>query len=219
VVAVCIAVLAAAVYAVMWVGYLRHWTWLHRMDWSLLTAARDMALKHPLWLRFWEGVSYVLGPVPMSVLGIAVTVFALVMRNLRAALVLALACGPLNEFATAAAKALVNRPRPATMLVVAPSTSFPSGHALEAMAALLAIVWVFSPVMSRLIRRLAVVVAAVSVLAVGVSRVALNVHYPSDVLAGWSLGYLYFLVCLLVFRPWLKRPVIAQRETESAAVC
>jgi membrane-associated phospholipid phosphatase len=73
--------------------------------------------------------------------------------------------------------------------------------------------------MSRLIRRLAVVVAAVSVLAVGVSRVALNVHYPSDVLAGWSLGYLYFLLCLLVFRPWLKRPVIAQRETESAAVC
>lgn len=216
--AVCVAVSAAAVYAVMWVGYLRHWTWLHQMDWSLLTAARDMALKHPLWLRFWEGVSYVLGPGPMSVLGIAVTVFALVMRNFRAALVLAFACGPLNEFATAAAKALVNRPRPATMLVAAPSTSFPSGHALEAMAALLAIVWVFSPVMSRLIRRLAVVVAAVSALAVGVSRVALNVHYPSDVLAGWSLGYLYFLLCLLVFRPSLKRRVSSRWETEPAAV-
>ncbi len=132
------------------------------------------------------------------------TVFALVMRNLRAALVLAFACGPLNEFATAAAKALVNRPRPATMLVGAPSTSFPSGHALEAMAALLAVLCFFFPMMNRLIRRIAVAVVAASLLTVGISRVALNVHYPSDVLAGWSLGYLYFLLCLLIFRPSIK---------------
>ncbi|OBB90292.1 phosphatase PAP2 family protein [Mycobacterium sp. 852002-40037_SCH5390672] len=216
--AVCIAVLAAAVYALLWVGYCRGWAWLHRMDWSLLNAARDMAVKHPVWLRFWEAVSYVLGPVPMSLLGIAVTVFALVIRNLRAALVLVLACGPVNEFATAAAKALVNRPRPPAMLVAAPSTSFPSGHALEAMAALLAVLCFFFPRMKGLTRRIAVAVVAVSLLMVGISRVALNVHYPSDVLAGWSLGYLYFLLCLLIFRPATKRPAGPQRATEPAAV-
>ena len=43
-------------------------------------------------------------------------------------------------------------------------------------------------------RRVAIAVSALSVLAVGIARVALNVHYPSDVLAGWSLGYLYFLL-------------------------
>jgi membrane-associated phospholipid phosphatase len=193
--------LAAAVYAVLWVGYCQHWNWLFRMDWSLLDAARDIAVKHPFWLRFWEGVSYALGPGPMSVLGIAMTVFALVMRNLRAALVLVFACGPLNEFATAAAKALVNRPRPATMLVAAPSTSFPSGHALEATAALLALLAVLLPVLSRSMRPVAITVTVLILLIVGVDRVALNVHYPSDVLAGWSLGYLYFLLCLLVFRP------------------
>ena len=83
-----IAALAAAVYAVMWVGYGEHWNWLFRMDWLLLDAARDIAVKHPFWLRFWADASYALGPGPMSVLGIAMTVFALVMRNLRAALVL-----------------------------------------------------------------------------------------------------------------------------------
>lgn len=213
-----IAALAAAVYAVMWVGYCQHWNWLYRMDWSLLNAARDVALKHPLWLRFWEGVSYALGPVPMSALGIGMTVLAVVMRNLRAALVLAFACGPLNEFATAAAKALVNRPRPATMLVAAPSTSFPSGHALEAMAALLAVLCFFFPMLNRMIRRIAVAVVAASLLTVGISRVALNVHYPSDVLAGWSLGYLYFLLCLLIFRPSIKRSAGSVRATETAVM-
>ena len=55
--------------------------------------------------------------------------------------------------------------------------------------------------MSRWAGRVAIALAALCVLLVGIARVALNVHHPSDVLAGWSLGYLYFLLCLLIFRP------------------
>ncbi|BCO64923.1 membrane protein [Mycobacterium intracellulare] len=196
-----IAALAAAVYALMWVGYRQRWAWLYRVDWSLLDGARALAIKHPSWLRFAESVSFVLGPGALAVLGISVTVLALVMRQLRAALVLVLACAPCNEFATAAVKALADRPRPPTMLVPAAATSFPSGHALEATAGLLAMLSFALPMMNVAARRIAVAAVAVALPAVGLSRVALNVHYPSDVLAGWSLGYLYFLVCLWVFRP------------------
>lgn len=49
--------------------------------------------------------------------------------------------------------------------------------------------------------RAAAAVSAVILVLVGFSRVALNVHYPSDVVAGWALGYLYVLLCLAVFRP------------------
>lgn len=87
------------------------------------------------------------------------------------------------------------------MLVPAAATSFPSGHALEATAGLLAMLSFALPMMNVAARRIAVAAVAVALPAVGLSRVALNVHYPSDVLAGWSLGYLYFLVCLWVFRP------------------
>jgi membrane-associated phospholipid phosphatase len=87
------------------------------------------------------------------------------------------------------------------MLVAAPDTSFPSGHALETTAAWLAILSFLLPLMRRWIGRVAIAVTALILLLVGIARVALNVHYPSDVMAGWSLGYLYFLVCLLVFRP------------------
>jgi membrane-associated phospholipid phosphatase len=198
--AVLVALAAATVYAAMWVGYRQDWHWLHRFDWSLLNAAHAVAVKHPIWVRFWAGVSFALGPVPLRLLGVVATVAALAMRNLRAALVL-LTCAPLSGLVTVAAKALANRPRPSTMLVPESATSFPSGHALEATAALLAMVCFVLPMLNRSTARAVIAVTALSLPAVGVARVALNVHYPSDVLAGWSLGYLYFLLCLLVFRP------------------
>ena len=178
--------------------------WLYSFDWSLLTAAHDIAIKHPAWMGFWDAVSFVLGPVPLRLLGVAVAVVLAVRRNVRAAL-LVLACASLNGLVTSGAKALANRPRPSTMLVFAPSTSFPSGHALETTAGLLALLTVLLPVLSRSMGRVAIALTALLLLTVGIDRVALNVHYPSDVLAGWSLGYLYFLLCLLVFRPPARR--------------
>ena len=198
--AVCIALAAAAVYALMWVGYAQGWHWQQRMDSSLLNAARDNAVTHPLWVRFWADVSFALGPVPLHVLGTVAAIAALVARRVRAALLL-LACAPLSGLVTVAAKLLADRPRPSTMLVTAAETSFPSGHALEVTAALLAALSLVLPTMNRVARRGVVAVVVLSVLAAGISRVALNVHYPSDVLAGWSLGYLYFLLCLMVIRP------------------
>ena len=67
--AIAVALAALVVYAVMWVGYCQDWNWLHRVDWSLLNAAHDIGVKHPVWVRFWEGVSFVLGPVPLRLLG------------------------------------------------------------------------------------------------------------------------------------------------------
>jgi len=203
--AVGVAIAAAAVYAVLWVGYCRHWGWPQRLDWSLLNPAHDVGVKHRVWVSFWEGVSFVLGPVVLRLLGMVATVAALVRRDVRAALVL-LACAPLSGLVTSAAKGLADRPRPPTMLVAAPSSSFPSGHALEATSALLALLVFLLPLLSRAMGRVAVAVTALGLLLVGIARVALNVHYPSDVLAGWSLGYLYFLFCLLVFRPVPSAP-------------
>ena len=214
--AVYAALVATVVYAAMWVGYCQDWGWLHRVDWSLLNAAHDVGIKHPVWVRFWDGVSFALGPVPLRLLGVVATVVALVKRNVRAALVL-FACAPLNGFVTLAAKALVNRPRPSTMLVPAASTSFPSGHALEATSALLALLTFLLPMMSRSIGHIAIAVTALSMLSVGIARVALNVHYPSDVMAGWSLGYLYFLLCLLVFRPAPSAPLGGGERTRELA--
>jgi len=198
--AVALAVALSALYALMWVGYSHQWGWLDRADGALLNCAHDVAVKHPQWVRFWDDLSFSLGPVPMRLLGMVAAFAAVLRHDVRAALVL-IACGPLAGLVTTEAKALANRTRPSTMLVPASETSFPSGHALEAAAALLAILAFALPMLSRAAGRAAMAVVAVCVLAVGSARVALNVHHPSDVVAGWSLGCVYFLVCLWVFRP------------------
>jgi membrane-associated phospholipid phosphatase len=41
--------------------------------------------------------------------------------------------------------------------------------------------------------------------------VVLNVHHPSDVLAGWALGYAYFVACVLMVPP--ARPITVADET------
>ena len=94
-----------------------------------------------MWVRFWDVVSLVLGPVPLRVLGAAAAVVVLVKRKVRSAPLL-LVCASLSGLVTVAAKSLVNRPRPVTELVTRPSSSFPSGHALEATAGVLALLTV-----------------------------------------------------------------------------
>lgn len=196
-----LAVAAVVLYAVLWVGHRQDWGWLHAFDWSLLSPAHDIGIKHAGWVRFWVDVSFALGPVPLRLLGLTAALFALARRRVRMALLL-LACAPLNGFVTMVAKDLAGRPRPPSALVFTPETSFPSGHALEAMASVLALLVFVLPMLSkRWLRIVAVSTGALGVFTVGVARVALNVHHPSDVVAGWALGYGYFMVLLWIVRP------------------
>lgn len=83
-------------------------------------------------------------------------------------------------------KELVERPRPPLdlRLVDVSSASFPSGHAANA-AATFACLVLFLPGARR---PLVIVAAALLVVAIGLSRPLLGVHWPSDVVGGWAFG-------------------------------
>jgi undecaprenyl-diphosphatase len=207
------AALAVAVYALMWIGYALQWNWLTTVDSSLLAATHRYDVLHPGWVTWWNVFCTVLGPTVFRLVTLVVIVVSLVRRNIRVAMFLVISV-ELAGLITEIAKYAANRPRPATALVLAPSTSLPSGHALGVMVGVLALLTVVLPVVGRPLRVWLVALGAVVVLLIGVGRVVLNVHHPSDVIAGWALGYAYFVACLLMVPP--SRPVTVTDETPAA---
>ena len=108
-------------------------------------------------------------------------------------------------------KELVARPRPdeELSLVLETGYAFPSGHAVFAAAFFGALMWQagrWSVLDGRTaVRWLALGVLALTVLAIGASRVYLGVHRPSDVIAGFLFGVLYLSVLIAVRKALASR--------------
>ncbi len=100
------------------------------------------------------------------------------------------------------AKAAVGRPRPPVALaeVIETASGYPSGHSAQATAFWLALAFLFTASATR--PRPWVIAGAVMAILVGLSRIVLGVHSPTDVLAGWALG----LACVLMTRELLLLP-------------
>jgi len=93
------------------------------------------------------------------------------------------------------------RERPAFLVkeLLPASSSFPSGHALLSMAVYLTIGALLTQVVpAKRTKAIVLLMAVLIALLIGVSRVYLGFHYPSDVLAGWCLGLFWATLCWLV---------------------
>lgn len=148
-------------------------------------------LAGPAWAPdFWRSLSWLGNTTPRLVVAAAV-VFALGRRRqVRRAVVFA---GLLlsGVALSATLKGWIGRPRPQVVahLDHVTSASFPSAHTFNSTLFFLAVALLLAPAVRGRAARGAVWAAAVALtLGVGVARVALGVHYPTDVLAGWVLG-------------------------------
>jgi undecaprenyl-diphosphatase len=115
-------------------------------------------------------------------------------------------------------KDLFGRPRPDLVprLAYASGASFPSGHSMMSAITYLALGALLARSQER--KRLKAyffLVAALLTFMVGVSRVYLGVHWPTDVLAGWAAGAVWASLCWLAAR-WLQSRRALEGEAEHA---
>lgn len=102
-------------------------------------------------------------------------------------------------------KASVDRPRPVWRDPVdsAHYAAFPSGHAMTATVVCALALWLLRRYgAGHTLWRTVLALAVVSVLGVGLTRLWLGVHWPSDVLAGWLLGALTVVLSTAAYGKW-----------------
>jgi undecaprenyl-diphosphatase len=180
------------------------------VDESLLRAPRDpedpAKTLGPGWLEeAGRDLTALGGIAALCLLTAAVGGYFLICEKYRAlALLVAATVGGL--LLSTLLKERFHRPRPEVVphksLVM--TSSFPSGHSLNSAVVYLTLGSILAGLVER--RRLTVYffgVAVLLTLLVGVSRVYVGVHYPTDVLAGWCAGLAWALTCSLVAR-WLQ---------------
>lgn len=117
-------------------------------------------------------------------------------------------------------KATVARERPALLepIVVEHGFSFPSGHSALGMVAYGILgVLVMRSRLPLAVRRGIVLVLAIVIVLVGLSRIWLGVHYPTDVLAGWMAGALIVLVYARLTRGVSPERAAAAVDADPAA--
>lgn len=117
----------------------------------------------------------------------------------------------------AAVKHAVHRARPILDHPVAHAAglSFPSGHAQSATVAVLVLGLVLAPILHGATRAAAVALGIAWVLAIGFARVALGVHYVSDVLAGIALGAAWVAATTAAFGAWRRERGLGERRDVS----
>ncbi|MFY1579017.1 phosphatase PAP2 family protein [Verrucosispora sp. WMMD703] len=201
-------VLLVVPFALLATLVLGDWPPLRRLDLAITTQLHGYALDHPVWVRAMSFWTDAFAPMPLRAVALVLVIWLARDGARRLAgwvastMVLGGLLGPLL-------KLLVGRQRPdlPDPVAQAPGLAFPSGHALNAMLAAGVLLVVFLPrTRPGSVTRAAVWLGALTiVLVTGFSRVALGVHWSSDVLAGWLLGAAVVVATVTAFAVWSRR--------------
>lgn len=156
-----------------------------------------------------------LGSSSVLVLVTAAAVFYLLLARRRATALFVFVAVAGGQVLSSLAKLGVDRPRPELVshLAVETSLSFPSGHAMLSAVTYLTLGTLAARfVPGRATKIYVLSLAVLTTLLVGVSRIYLGVHWPSDVLAGWCAGFAWAMLCWMAARLLQRRKAVDEGE-------
>ncbi|MFD8082265.1 phosphatase PAP2 family protein [Kitasatospora sp. NPDC059722] len=181
-----LAVGCALLFGLLAVLVTRHWQPLYRFDHGWIAETHSYARGHRAWTAAVQTLSDIGGTVTMRVL-LAIAACWLWLIGARVLAGWAVAQALVGWGAQWALKLAFGRQRPSFTDPVshAGGPAFPSGHAMASAITCAVLVGLFWPRAGRSGRIAACAVATAAVLTVGWTRIALGVHWPSDVLGGW----------------------------------
>lgn len=117
----------------------------------------------------------------------------------------------LTAFISGFLKTTFMSPRPTNSIIILSDPSFPSSHASVAASVIFAFLYLFAPKINSWIKReIVIVIASMLAIFIGLSRLVLNVHWFSDVLAGWSLG-LFVATSMVLFIKYMSELLIRKK--------
>ncbi len=152
---------------------------------------------------FFYAITNIFSPYPIIIMTVVISAVLLLRKKIKPAAVLLLSVG-VSSIANVILKEILQRDRPALWPSIVHETgySFPSGHAMASSAlffALIAISW-------NTKWRWPVLVFSVTItFLVGYSRLYFGVHFPTDIIAGWLVSFVWILIVCLRLNVFPKK--------------
>lgn len=187
----------------------------------LLRTAGDMSDPiGPWWLEEMGRDFTAMGGVAvLTLITVVVSVFFLLLKRWRTTVYILIAVGG-GILISSVAKEFIDRSRPDLVPhgSIVHTASFPSGHSMMAAVTYLTLGVLVARLQPRLYLKVYIMsVAVLLTLLVGISRVYLGVHWPTDVAAGWLAGGAWSMTCLVVARNLAEQGHLEQQPAGDAS--
>ncbi|MEP3331206.1 phosphatase PAP2 family protein [Sedimentitalea sp.] len=195
----------------------------HNLDRNILLLLRTPCdLSDPIgpwWLEeMGRDITALGGVAVLTLTTLIVSMFFLLLHRRASVLYILVTVGG-GILISSIAKDFFDRPRPDLVPhdSIVHTASFPSGHAMMAAIVYLSLGVLIARVQPRFVLKLYVMSVAISLtLFVGISRIYMGVHWPTDVAAGWLAGGAWAMICLIVARILVRRGYMDAETLEDA---